>query len=301
MANSELLKAIYSDDVEAVLKIVEEGIHVNVEYEELGFQWKELAYGIESDFYEFIGTDKKYGDTIPLTPLQCASFYGREDIVKIFLSEGGESQQKNSITNETARDIAGHSENHHIPISKNHPKTSFESFDLKTIIKIPKFETKNEWLAVNVVEFYHNTNLIYGCMNENCTCKTCPQMKAGQQVEYLWHDGKEYPKPTRVPAPQYVVMLMNWIEVLLNSEKLFPEDANFPEKFPLIIKKIFKRLFRVYAHLYYYHYSECIKLKIDKHLNTVFKHFMLFVNEHELISSKELKVLRNVINEIIHH
>lgn len=124
-------------------------------------------------------------------------------------------------------------------------------------------------------------------------------MKIGEQIEYLWEDGKEFLKPTRVSAPHYVVFLMNWIEMLLNSEKVFPSNAKFPEKFPLVIKKIFKRLFRVYAHLYYYHYDECINLGIDKHLNTVFKHFICFVNEFELISQKELKILKNVINELL--
>jgi MOB kinase activator 1 len=123
-------------------------------------------------------------------------------------------------------------------------------------------------------------------------------MKAGEHIEYLWEDGMNFKKPTRVTASHYVVLLMNWIEILLNSEKYFPSNAKFSENFKTVVKTIFKRLFRVYAHIYCYHYQECKILGIEKHLNSVFQHFIFFVQEFNLMNQKEMNVLKKEIQEL---
>jgi MOB kinase activator 1 len=60
------------------------------------------------------------------------------------------------------------------------------------------------------------------------------------------------------------------------SEILLSTGAPFPPNFLDVIKTIFKRLFRVYAHIYHSHFQMIIKLEEEAHLNTCFKHFMLF-------------------------
>lgn len=52
--------------------------------------------------------------------------------------------------------------------------------------------------------------------------------------------------------------------------------ASFPPNFPDVVKTIFKRLFRVYAHIYHSHFQKIVNLKEEAHLNTCFKHFVLF-------------------------
>lgn len=47
-------------------------------------------------------------------------------------------------------------------------------------------------------------------------------MSGGARFEYLWADGDKYKKPTALPAPQYVSLLMDWIETQINNESLFP-------------------------------------------------------------------------------
>lgn len=47
-----------------------------------------------------------------------------------------------------------------------------------------------------------------------------------------------------------------------------------------------KRLYRVYAHVYCHHYQVVLQLGLELHLNTSFKHFVLFVTEHGLAPSK---------------
>ena len=117
-------------------------------------------------------------------------------------------------------------------------------------------------------------------------------------------------------APKYVEYLMDWIESQLDDETIFPQrlgmfdvliklvgqlaefsgllfannmhhstilincciaiGAPFPTNFRDVVKTIFKRLFRVYAHIYHSHFQKIVSLKEEAHLNTCFKHFVLF-------------------------
>ena len=42
------------------------------------------------------------------------------------------------------------------------------------------------------------------------------------RYEYHWCDGVNYKKPTKLPAPQYTELLMDWVEAQINNEELFP-------------------------------------------------------------------------------
>ena len=42
------------------------------------------------------------------------------------------------------------------------------------------------------------------------------------RYEYHWCDGVNYKKPTALPAPQYIALLMEWVESQINDESLFP-------------------------------------------------------------------------------
>lgn len=105
-------------------------------------------------------------------------------------------------------------------------------------------------------------------------------MAATKEYEYFWMnpDDKRYTKPTSVSAPEYVSLLMEWIEGQVNDDKIFPSDPKvpFPKNFLKIVKDIFKRLFRIYAHLYTTHLTEIKNMGEDAHLNTCFKHLYFF-------------------------
>lgn len=76
-------------------------------------------------------------------------------------------------------------------------------------------------------------------------------------------------------------------------------DHSFPKNFKDIVKAIFKRLFRVYAHIYYSHIHEVIELGIETDLDSYFKHFILFIREFNLVEERELVSLEDRINEIL--
>lgn len=54
-----------------------------------------------------------------------------------------------------------------------------------------------------------------------------------------------------------------------------------------LIKQVFKRLYRVYAHIYCHHYPVIGALGLEPHLNTSFKHYVLFVKEFDLCQGKD--------------
>lgn len=129
-----------------------------------------------------------------------------------------------------------------------------------------------------------------------------------RRYEYRWADGVQIKKPIEVSAPKYVDYLMDWIETQLDDESIFPQKLGmlsslrltainsheqikrivvlnyfmpttgvpFPQNFQEVVKTIFKRLFRVYAHIYHSHFQKIVTLKEEAHLNTCFKHFILF-------------------------
>jgi len=155
---------------------------------------------------------------------------------------------------------------------------------LRKCVQLPEGEDRSEWLAVNIVDFYNQVNLLYGSITEFCSPTSCPEMKATDEFEYLWHDPPAFPKPTRLPAPTYISHLLTWTSNHLSNAQLFPTAPGvpFPADFEKNVRQIFKRLYRIYAHIYCHHYTVVRGLGLEPYLNTGFKHYVLFVEEFGL-------------------
>ncbi|PKU28636.1 mob kinase activator 3a [Limosa lapponica baueri] len=97
--------------------------------------------------------------------------------------------------------------------------------DLKVAVQLPPGEEQNDWVAVHVVDFFNRINLIYGTISDYCTEQSCPVMSGGPKYEYRWQDEHKYRKPTALSAPQYMNLLMDWIEVQINNEDIFPTNV----------------------------------------------------------------------------
>ena len=112
------------------------------------------------------------------------------------------------------------------------------------------------------MEFYNEISLLYGCLTEFCSKRNCPTMSAGSKYEYLWADKDKSKKPMKVSAKEYIDFLMTWVQNQLNNEELFPNKIGikFPPHFKKIVRIIFKRLFRVYAHIYHSHFNDIVLL-----------------------------------------
>ncbi|KAG8132360.1 hypothetical protein E2320_010220, partial [Naja naja] len=139
--------------------------------------------------------------------------------------------------------------------------------DLKTVVQLPPGENINDWIAVHLVDFFNRINLIYGTISEFCTEKSCPIMSGGLKYEYRWQDDYRFKRPTKLSAPHYMCMLMDWIETLINNENIFPTRIGvpFPKNFQQVCTKILTRLFRVFVHVYIHHFDSIIGIGAEAH------------------------------------
>lgn len=98
----------------------------------------------------------------------------------------------------------------------------------------------------------------------------------------------------------------------------------FPKSFQAICQTILRRLFRIYGHIYASHFDQICALGIEgapdflldqppinadairdlpfrhlAHLNTNYRHFLLFVTEFQLVDKKELLPLADFNDAIL--
>lgn len=165
-------------------------------------------------------------------------------------------------------------------------------------MKLPAGENLNDWLAVSVVDFFNELSCIVAPVMPFCTPEKCQEMTAGPGYKYYWQDSGKYKKPAMLPAGEYITNVMMWVEELLNDERTFPSDPNapFPRDFMKTVQNIFRRLFRIYAHLYHHHRADVVAVGIEENLNSSFRHFMYYTNEFQLIPEAQLEPLRSIID-----
>eukprot|EP00800_Vazella_pourtalesii_P003750 TRINITY_DN138_c0_g1_i1.p1 TRINITY_DN138_c0_g1~~TRINITY_DN138_c0_g1_i1.p1 ORF type:complete len:229 (-),score=51.71 TRINITY_DN138_c0_g1_i1:579-1265(-) len=173
------------------------------------------------------------------------------------------------------------------------------SGNLKQAVRLPEGQDLCEWVAVHTIDFFNQIDMLYGTVTEYCTQLQCPVMSAGPKYEYHWADGKEIKKPVKCSAPKYIDYLMTWASDMIDDENIFPNQIGvpFPKTFLSTAKTIYKRFFRVYAHIYHSHFDSIVESGEEAHLNSSFKHFMYFVMEFELIDKKELAPLQELIDK----
>ena len=113
-----------------------------------------------------------------------------------------------------------------------------------------------------------------------------------------WVEAQVLSKPISLPNPKPHLCLF----VQMDDPRLFPTELGqtFPPGFREVIRRIFKRLFRVYAHIYHSHFRSIVALNVEAHLNTCFKHFIYFTKQFGLIDEKELAPLKELIAQFIH-
>lgn len=128
-------------------------------------------------------------------------------------------------------------------------------------------------------------------------------MSGGPKYEYLWADTDKYKKPTALSAPQYMNILMEWIESIINNEDIFVVQSGvpFPKTFIPVCKKVLTRLYRVFVHIYIHHFDKLVSLGAEAHVNACYKHFYFFVIEFKLMDSKEFEPLQHLTAKLCHY
>ena len=183
----------------------------------------------------------------------------------------------------------------------------------------------NRWIYEKALFYLEECRLLFesyslrSCLtrriSDHCTPQTCPEMTAGPHYTYLWTDemhrdpisvslllscNRSCPPATtfqtrssgsRTPFRERISAESRRCLLLASRRR----DGRFPDDFLDVMKIAFKKLFRVYAHVYHHHLSEFVGDNAEVYLNTSFKYFGLFVREYNLISMKEEAPLRKLL------
>lgn len=113
----------------------------------------------------------------------------------------------------------------------------------------------------------------------------------------MWEsEGKTYD----LSASEYITKLSDWVLKQLDDPAIFPTDGSaYPKNFEQVISKIWKRLARIYFHIYYHHWDWIQKVEAEAHVNTCFKHFYYFSQEFHLVKPEEFAPVENVVKKLI--
>ena len=86
----------------------------------------------------------------------------------------------------------------------------------------------------------------------------------------------------------YMVLRMN--EFLTGYE--------FPIDFIHIVRRIFRTYFAILAHIYHHHFHDIRALDLHDGLNSLFLHFVYFVQEFALIEPKEMQCVDELVHKL---
>ncbi|KAI8873968.1 Mob1/phocein [Ramicandelaber brevisporus] len=193
---------------------------------------------------------------------------------------------------------------------------------IETLLTLPEGEQLDEWIALHLVDFFNHVNLLWHTVQDECTTHNCPRMTVGDTFEYLWCDWpvteeSVFKNPTKVAAPQYVSLLMEWGQRKFSDPKEFPRTStkhssqqkqqpsqsqnqnqnqsglvSFPPAFRgQTAPQMFKRLVRVYAHLYAHHLSLIRDRKLEVLLNTSCSHVVKFGVRYAMLRGADIECL----------
>jgi hypothetical protein len=79
--------------------------------------------------------------------------------------------------------------------------------------------------------------------------------------------------------------------------EIIGKRSGFPDKFIDVCQMIFRQMFRVYAHLYWAHFTDPFyHLNLEKQLNSCFSHFILTATALDLLKPHELEPMQPLID-----
>jgi MOB kinase activator 1 len=170
--------------------------------------------------------------------------------------------------------------------------------DFGELSTCPPTHKPSDWILVNCIDFMNRIEVIFRASSLFCTVSTCPMFNAGPQYQYFW----ENPDSTRVQmsAPDYFQTLKRWIKRALGNRQVFPRESGSPEtpEAREILETAYRRLFRVFAHLYTCHFAAIQKHGMETVINTLLAHFIVFSLMYSLIPEEELEMLEPVFRKI---
>ncbi|EAY20354.1 Mob1/phocein family protein [Trichomonas vaginalis G3] len=169
--------------------------------------------------------------------------------------------------------------------------------DFEPLLQPPDGVTVSDWLIINVMEFLDKTDKLYQCCSLFCTTETCPLFNAGPHYNFFWED-ESIQDPVQLSAPEYLLQLTKWARRNLANTALFPRKDGLELSADAydVLRAIYRRTIRIYAHLYVCHFSSIKENGIEPVINTVFGHYSQLALRYQMIDEEDIEMLMPVFN-----
>ena len=177
------------------------------------------------------------------------------------------------------------------------PKQLKLSVDLDCILeatRVPPCVDRKEWLALCLMDHLEDLRSLCLFMVDICQCS---RLRAGRS-EFNWPSQHGY---EQMSAPMYLQNLICWCETVLADERFFPttRGSSFTFDFDHIVKTMYRRMSRVYCHLYIDHFRYLKHYRIETSANTCLVYFYLIGEEFSLQADPEMIPLTSLVQELL--
>eukprot|EP00007_Cunea_sp_BSH-02190019_P003726 CAMPEP_0174236740 /NCGR_PEP_ID=MMETSP0417-20130205/5774_1 /TAXON_ID=242541 /ORGANISM="Mayorella sp, Strain BSH-02190019" /LENGTH=1527 /DNA_ID=CAMNT_0015315423 /DNA_START=44 /DNA_END=4627 /DNA_ORIENTATION=- len=145
-----------------------------------------------------------------------------------------------------------------------------------------------KWLTANVIHLFRVTSLFFATIKDQCTSNTCPKMDGSAEIQYKWSVGGG--NAHSMPASEYIEKLGRWFLNHITHPDLFDFDqyttSSSRKRITSILQMLYKRVFRVYAHIYYHHWTRIKAFSVTDHFTACCNYHYFFGIENHLLHPK---------------
>ena len=145
--------------------------------------------------------------------------------------------------------------------------------DLDRIYELPSPDTDaSVWQYEHLRQFVIEFNLLLVSLIGVCTPETCPKMTASNDWQYLC---SAHRKPQECAAIDYTTHTIDGSTALLTVACPFSSRSQVPSSSTKYFQSMSRRLYRIFAHVYFHHRQHFDMLEAERRLCARFSHFVL--------------------------
>lgn len=157
--------------------------------------------------------------------------------------------------------------------------------DMERMYELPTNEMDPlVWQYEHLRQFVIEFNLLLVALGDECTPDTCPKMTASNEWQYLC---AAHRKPQDCAAIDYMMHTIDGSTALLTNAKHFSSRREVLPSSAKHFQSMARRLYRIFAHVYYHHKHVFDEVEAETHLCARFSHF---VTKFRLMSPSMLLV-----------
>ncbi|KAF4718907.1 MOB member 4, phocein, partial [Perkinsus olseni] len=145
------------------------------------------------------------------------------------------------------------------------------------LCRVPSGVSPSLWCVENIREFMVEFNRVIAEVQHECNEETCPRMSATDEWHFLC---AAHRKPMDCCAIDYMVHTVDGSTNLILSSKNFPERTKVPQASLKFIPTLYRRLYRIFGHLFHHHRAVFFKVEGQSRMCA---RFTQFVRMHGLL------------------